>query len=83
MVVADRSLTAAHCQLHIAYCILPFVFAISHLARPLATPIEPMSLPLPRNSPPRPAYLAASTPMQTNSHSVGALACYSVVEAIC
>ena len=83
MAFAYRSLTAAHCQLHIAYCILPLVYGRSHIAQPLAIPIKPVPLPIPRNSSPRPASLAASTPIRINSHSVGALACYFVVEAIC
>ena len=62
---------------------LPIAYGILHIAQPLAIPIEPIPLPIPRNSSRRPASLATSTPIQINSHSVGALACYFVVEAIC
>ena len=78
LVIDSCTLPIAYCMLHTAHCIWHIAYCPI-----LAIPIEPIPLPLPHNGPPRPASLAVYAPIQTNSHSVGALACYSVVEAIC
>ena len=69
-VIDSCTLPIAYCILHTAYCPL-----ISHIAQPFAIPIEPIPLPLPRDSPPRAATLAIYTPIQTTSHSIGGLTC--------